>query len=129
MIVNLKRVGKLTQAAEELPIKVKRVYWINTKGEARGGHAHRKTRQVFTCIQGSYTFVVDNGQEKKKFKLSADRPEGIHISWEWHTMEDCSDDCIILVFADMFCDESDYIRNYDQWKGLIDVISSDTSTI
>jgi dTDP-4-dehydrorhamnose 3,5-epimerase-like enzyme len=119
MIVNLKRVGKLTQAAEELPFKVKRAYWIDTKGETRGGHAHKVTRQLFTCVQGHYTFVVDDGVEVKRYLLSSDRPDGVYISWQWHTMEACSSDCIILVFASEFCNEDDYIRDYETWKGYI----------
>lgn len=115
-MVQFKNVGKLTQAAEELPFIPKRVYWIHTKGEARGGHAHIKTEQVFTCVKGNYTFVVDNGIEVKKYTLRGSDPIGIFINKEWHTMEDCSPDCIILVMASMFCDEKDYIRDYDKWK-------------
>jgi dTDP-4-dehydrorhamnose 3,5-epimerase-like enzyme len=119
-MIKLKRVGKLTQAAEELPFTPKRVYWIDTKGEARGGHAHYETEQVFTCVQGSYTFVVDDGLEVRRYKLSADHPEGVYISCEWHTMEECSPDCIIMVMASHFCDEKDYIRDFNIWKGWID---------
>lgn len=115
-MIQFKRVGLLTQAAEELPFTPKRVYWIHTGGQARGGHAHFKTEQVFTCVRGYYTLVVDNGIKIKEHWLSQLNPEGVFISTEWHTMKHCSDDCIILVMASRHCDEKDYIRDYKQWK-------------
>ncbi|EMG3188544.1 WxcM-like domain-containing protein [Escherichia coli] len=33
----------------------------------------------------------------------------------WHEMYDFSDDCVLLVIADDFYKESDYIRNYDDF--------------
>ena len=30
----------------------------------------------------------------------------------WHEMYDYSSDCVLMVLADDFYDESDYIRNY-----------------
>lgn len=128
-MIIFKKVGKLTQAAEELPFTPKRVYWIHTKGEARGGHAHKVTKQVFTCVQGSYTFVVDDGMNVQRFKLRGDDPHGIFIDCEWHTMEDCTPDCIILVMASEYCDESDYIRDYDAWKGWLYGFNSNTAAV
>ena len=128
-MIIFKKVGKLTQAAEELPFKPKRVYWIHTKGEARGGHAHRVTKQVFTCVQGTYTFVVDDGTDIKRYKLTGDNPIGVHIGPEWHTMENCTPDCIILVMASEYCDEADYIRDKDEWRAWISGINSNTAAI
>ena len=34
----------------------------------------------------------------------------------WHTMFEFSKDCIILVFASDYYNESDYIRDYDEFK-------------
>ena len=33
----------------------------------------------------------------------------------WHELHDFSEDCILLVLASDHYDESDYIRNYDQF--------------
>ena len=59
---------------------------------------------------------MDNGKEIKKYHLQGGVPEGIFITTEWHTMEDCSQDCIILVIANAYCDENDYLRDYKKWK-------------
>jgi hypothetical protein len=59
---------------------------------------------------------VDNGNEIKKFLLKAGDAQGIFITTEWHTMIECSRDCIILVIANAYCDENDYIRDYKTWK-------------
>ena len=58
----------------------------------------------------------NNGIEVKRHRLFGSIPEGIYISNEWHTMENCTPNCIILVFASEYCDEKDYIRDYDKWK-------------
>ena len=127
-MIPFKRIGKLTQAAEELPFPVKRIYWINTKGQSRGGHAHKETHQVITCMQGSFTLVIDDGREITRHYLTAENPIGIRVDWEWHTMEDCSEDCIILVFASTYYNECDYIRDYNKWKGMLND-SADTTTV
>lgn len=38
----------------------------------------------------------------------------------WHEMHDFSEDCILLVLASDYYDESDYIRNYDQFLKEVD---------
>ncbi|MER1676608.1 WxcM-like domain-containing protein, partial [Enterobacter cloacae] len=37
----------------------------------------------------------------------------------WHEMYNFSDDCILMVLADDIYDESDYIRNYEDFIGHI----------
>ncbi|CDL36572.1 hypothetical protein [Citrobacter freundii] len=34
----------------------------------------------------------------------------------WHEMYDYSEDCVLMVLADDFYDESDYIRSYEEFK-------------
>ncbi len=114
------KVGDLTTIGPEIPFIVKRIYWIKPKGQNRGNHAHRKLKQVVVCAQGFFTLKVDNGREIKEYKLCGWNPEGVYVSTEWLKMIECSDDCIILVFASDFYDEADYIRDKKIWKGFID---------
>ncbi|CCK00822.1 hypothetical protein BN128_1581 [Cronobacter sakazakii 696] len=34
----------------------------------------------------------------------------------WHEMFDYSENCVLMVLADDYYDESDYIRNYEEFK-------------
>jgi len=50
----------------------------------RGPHAHKMTEQVFIDLNGSATYYLDNGKDKKK--ISIDKPNiGIYINPKvWH---------------------------------------------
>ena len=46
--------------------------------------------------------------------------EGIFIGNNvWHTMQNFTDDCIIIVFASDYYNESDYIRNYKEFQNYL----------
>ncbi|MEQ9903024.1 sugar 3,4-ketoisomerase [Pectobacterium aroidearum] len=100
-----------------IPFEIKRVYYMfNTKEEVRRGfHAHRQLKQVVIAVRGSCRFLLDDGEEKISVLL--DNPaQGLLIeSFMWREMYDFSDDCVLMVLADSLYDESDYIRNYDEF--------------
>ena len=102
---------------KNIPFTIKRVYYMfNTKEEVRRGfHAHKKLKQLAVVLKGSCRFMLDDGKEKIDFLL--DNPEqGLYIeSFIWRVMYDFSDDCVLLVLADSFYDEADYIRDYDEF--------------
>jgi len=111
--------GSLIALEEEnnIPFEIKRVYYMfNTKdGVRRGLHAHRKLKQVAIAVRGSCRFVLDDGLERVEILL--DNPgQGILIdSCMWREMYDFSKDCVLMVLADCHYDESDYIRDYDEF--------------
>lgn len=102
---------------KNIPFEIKRIYYIfgTKENVARGFHAHKKLRQLAICVKGSCRFIMDNGTHKEEIIL--DTPDkGLMIdTMQWHEMHDFSDDCIIIVLASDFYDESDYIRNYDDF--------------
>ncbi|HIE5767777.1 TPA: sugar 3,4-ketoisomerase [Proteus mirabilis] len=100
-----------------IPFEIKRVYYIfGTKdGVSRGFHAHKELKQLAVCVRGSCRFIMDDG--KKREELILDKPNlGLLINpMQWHEMHDFSEDCIIIVLANDYYDESDYIRDYDSF--------------
>lgn len=100
-----------------IPFDVKRVYYIyGTKTDVRRGyHAHINLRQVAICVHGSCKFLLDDGSEKKHVQLdSADK--GLLIEGlVWREMYDFSQDCVLIVLADEYYAEDDYIRNYNDF--------------
>lgn len=101
-----------------LPFDVKRVYYIyGTKPDvARGFHAHKKLKQLLIAVTGCVTIKCEYNGQKKEYKLS--RPdEGLLIEGlVWREMHDFSPDCVLLVLADEYYVENDYIRDYDLFK-------------
>ena len=97
-----------------VPFPVRRVYYIygTATNCRRGFHAHHKLRQLAICLQGSCRFLMDDGREKKLITL-ASRTEGLLIEpLVWHEMDEFSADCLLLVLASDYYEESDYIRDY-----------------
>lgn len=109
--------GGLTalESNKTVPFDIKRVYYIfgSKAGASRGFHAHKALTQVAVCVSGRCRLLLDNGSEKGEVWL--DSPfKGIVIEdMVWREMHDFSEDCVLLVLASEYYDESDYIRDYD----------------
>ena len=56
---------------EKFSFKIKRIFYIhsNFKNLSRGDHAHKITRQILICLNGSAKLILDNGKNKKIFKI------------------------------------------------------------
>lgn len=117
--------GELVALEEykEIPFKIKRIYYMYgiREGAHRGFHAHKKLQQILVCIHGSCKILLDNGKEKEIVLL--DKPnKGLYISNNmWREMYDFSSDAVLLVLASELYDESDYIRNYDDYLEYIKI--------
>lgn len=96
---------------------IKRVYYIfNTQEDvSRGFHAHRQLSQLLICVKGSCVIKTESFIGDKEVIL--DTPDkGLLIEGlVWREMHDFSEDCVLLVLASEPYDESDYIRNYDDF--------------
>ena len=102
---------------KNIPFPIKRVYYIfNTKeGVIRGFHAHKELKQVAIAVKGSCRFLLDDGNEKVSILLD-NAAQGLLIeSCIWREMSDFSEDCVLMVLADNFHNENDYIRDYEEF--------------
>ena len=99
------------------PFDIKRVYYLfgTKKGVARGFHAHKALKQLAVCVSGSCRFVLDNGLEKQDIVLDSPLKGLIIDKMIWHEMYDFSDDCVLMVLASEHYNESDYIRDYQEF--------------
>lgn len=109
------------EAMKDIPFEVKRVYYLydTVQGVRRGFHAHKNLEQVLVCVHGSCKVLLDNGSETSDVVL--DKPyEGLYIANNiWREMYDFSPDAVLLVLASQLYDESDYIRDYDEFLAFI----------
>lgn len=106
---------------KSIPFDIKRVYYIygTQSGVSRGFHAHKALKQVAIVVRGSCRFILDDGTKREDVLLK-DPAQGLLIeSFMWREMHDFSEDCVLMVLADQLYDESDYIRNYDEFISLI----------
>ncbi len=111
--------GQLVALEEnkDIPFEIRRVYYMydTTPGVARGHHAHKALEQILICVHGSCRILLDNGREKESVLL--DKPNvGLYIASDmWRVMDDFTSDAVLMVLASTVYDESDYIRNYDEF--------------
>ena len=102
---------------KEVPFAIRRVYYMYDTAEyvRRGYHAHKALQQILICIHGSCTIHLDDGKECAEVRL--DNPcEGLYIANNvWREMYDFSEDAVLMVLASELYDESDYIRNYQEF--------------
>lgn len=108
----------VAQGELDVPFPIRRMYFLHSvpPGQVRGRHSHKALTQIAVCAQGSCRFRLDNGSESAELLL--DRPDqGIIIRpMIWREMFDFSPGCVLLVLASEHYDESDYIRDYDEFK-------------
>ena len=108
--------GNLTvaEAFTNVPFDIRRAYWVYDVpgGESRGGHAHKRLRQLVIAMSGSFTVTLDNGHEQQKYLLN--HPwEGLLIETEtWRTLDDFSAGAVCLVLASEPFEEDGYIYDY-----------------
>lgn len=102
---------------KNIPFEIKRVYYMydTVKGVRRGFHAHKCLKQILICVKGSCKILLDNGTEKAEVLLDEPNKGLIIESNVWREMFDFSDDAVLMVLASELYDESDYIRNYDDF--------------
>lgn len=102
---------------KNIPFDIKRVYYLYDvpMGAERGGHAHYELQQYVVAASGSFTFVLDDGKEKKEIFLNHPN-KALNIKpGIWREMKDFSSGSVCLVLANMEYTEQDYIRNYEEF--------------
>ena len=115
--------GQLVALEEfkDIPFRIKRVYYMYDTGISviRGRHAHKSLQQILICIHGSCKIKLDNGNEQKIVPL--EKPyEGLFVTNAmWREMFDFSSDAVLMVLASELYDESDYIRDYDEFLNYV----------
>lgn len=111
------RAGNITTVCDGIPYKIKRVFYLYDipGGESRGAHAHKECHQFLIAAGGAFEIVLDDGRNKRTVRL--DRPfYGLHIPpGIWAAEQSFSSGAICLVLASHVYNESDYIREYDEF--------------
>jgi hypothetical protein len=100
-----------------LPFDVKRVFYLYDipGGESRGAHAHKGCHQFLVAASGSFEIELNDGKNKRTMLLN--RPYfGLHIPpGIWAAEQGFSSGAICLVLASQEYDETDYLRDFNQF--------------
>jgi len=123
-LINLPRIndprGNLTfiENDRHIPFEIKRVYYLYDVpgGSLRAGHAHKTLHQFLIAMSGSFDVTVDDGEQKMKFHLNRSY-YGLYIPpMTWREIDNFSSGSVCLALASDFFDETDYYRQYSEFK-------------
>ncbi len=114
--------GNLSFIEEDthLPFRIRRVYWIYDVpgGERRGGHAFRETEELIVALSGSFDVVLHDGEKEQRFHLNRSY-YGVYVpKMIWRMIENFSTNSLALIIASTDYKESDYIRDFEEFKHL-----------
>ena len=113
------RKGNLSvvQSQGIIPFDIRRAYYLYDVpgGESRGAHAHKSLEQLIVAASGSFTVTLDDSVKKRTFFLNHPYHALYVCSGIWRDLGDFSSGSVCLVLASKGYDETDYIRNYDDF--------------
>lgn len=104
-----------------LPFVPKRIYWTYHISEdiVRGNHSHYELEQILVAVAGqvSVKIITIEGNE---YEFILDSPDkGLFIpKMCWRVLK-YSQNAVQMCIASLEYSESDYIRNYEEFKKLI----------
>ena len=110
-----------TEVETGIPFEIKRFFLVYDvpSSEIRGEHAHRTQHQFLICVHGSCCVLADDGANRREFWLDAPS-RGLHLApLTWSVQYKHTQDAVLLVLASDTYDPNDYIREYDEFLGLI----------
>ena len=110
------------EEASHLLFEIKRVYWIYDVpgGEHRGGHAFRQTDEIIVAISGSFDLNLHDGFTEYRFSLNRSYYGVIVPRLVWRMIDNFSTNSLALIIASTDYSEMDYIRDFKEFKQIIE---------
>ena len=106
----------------QIPFDIKRTYWIyDVPGsETRGGHAFMASHEFIIALSGSFDIILHDGNKEKKYSLNRSY-HGLYVpNLLWRRLENFSTNSLALLVSSISYDGDDYIRDFEQFKTIID---------
>lgn len=116
-LADARGVLSVAESGEHVPFQIRRARWAYEvpAGQARGGHAHERTEQLFVAVAGAVTLLADDGRERRSWRL--DRPHlAVHVPpLVWVELSEFAPGTVVLFLASTGFAEQDYIRDHDSF--------------
>jgi len=115
--------GNLTfvEGTRHVPFSLARVYYLYDVpgGSERGGHAHKGLQEFLVAMSGSFDVKVTDGTARATFHLNRSY-YGLYIPpMIWREIDNFSSGAVCLVLASDFYDESDYYRDFHEFRAAV----------
>lgn len=107
----------VVEGEKDIPFPIRRVFYMygSDSNIVRGKHANRRSSFVLINIGGTSKVRITDGRDELTVQL--DKPRmGVYIPpMYWKDMYDFSADSVLLVLSDEYYDDTEYIRDYDEY--------------
>lgn len=114
--------GNLTSVNNcvELPFDIKRTFFIYDVpgGAERGGHSHYTSQQFIIAISGSFDVTIDDGNDQFTYTLNRPYQGLLVVPGIWNRLHNFSSGSVCLVLNSDHFEETDYVRDYEQFLAL-----------
>ncbi len=103
-----------------VPFGIRRVFTIAgvPANCRRGKHAHRRCSQLHACLAGRVNVEITNGTKEVIESLSANGSALLIPPMLWSSIIFEGPSTVLAVFCDALYDETDYIRDWDEYLRL-----------
>jgi dTDP-4-dehydrorhamnose 3,5-epimerase-like enzyme len=111
------------QNGAQVPFDIARVYWIYDVpgGRYRNGHAFRSQQELIVALSGSFDVVLVDGHGNRTRHHMNRSYYGLYIPpMTWREIDNFSTNSVAMVLSSTLYDESDYIRDFDEYKQMVD---------
>lgn len=112
----------VVEGSMDIPFEIKRIFYMygSDSEVVRGQHANKKSEFVIVNVAGKSKIRVKDGEGNEAI-FCLNRPHtGIYIpTMVWKDMYDFSEDSVLLCLASTHYDDSEYIRDYDEFVRII----------
>lgn len=113
------RAGNITIIEENksVPFPIERIYYLYDipGNESRGGHGHKELHQLIVAASGSFSITLNDGYIKRTFFLNNPNVGLLIVPGIWRELDDFSSGSVCLVLASHLYNESDYIRDFQEF--------------
>lgn len=117
--INHREKGNITviENGKDIPFDINRVYYLYDVpgGEERGGHAHKKLYQLLIAAGGSFDVIMHDGTQEKVVTLNRPYQALRIVPGIWRELKNFSSGSCCLVIASHHYNESDYIRDFNDF--------------
>jgi len=104
-----------------VPFDIKRVYYLFDvpSNARRGGHAHKEQFELLIPLSGSFDVQLKDGKSERIITLNKPDKGLLIKSNVWRELDNFSSGAVCLVISSGEFDESDYIREFDEFLKFI----------
>lgn len=109
--------------------EIKRFYYIYgaSAGSERGFHAHKKLKQLLFCPHGKIEVTLMNENEKTIIILDEPNKGLIIEPCTWREIKWIQQNAVLCVAVSDFYDESDYIRDFEEYLEYLGGLSNENT--